>query len=317
MDDQKMKIKIVVRPEDARGGDEVADRARRERARRNRWGLGALFALAALSVAVAFIYIGGRSTTTEPEDQGAPVAATSAQAPEDQETGAPAASVAADLVENQGGQSGAGDAGAQEQQLTGPGAGPDASAEPVTGAEPEPDVAQPPQPQGTSAGGSEPPPAPAQTSDEGTPPTPPATVAPPRKPASELGATPSPGAAAAKNAPKVAKVATKPTPGIARAQLTTRVVGREPVDTMRSPVKLGDGRNVYYFTEFRNLSGHTVVHKWEHDGQVVASIPFKVGGNRWRVYSNKRIGGSEAGDWRVSAVDKDGAVLASAEFVAE
>ncbi len=107
----------------------------------------------------------------------------------------------------------------------------------------------------------------------------------------------------------------KQSAAVARAQLTSRVVGREPIDTLRSPVDAQSGRDVYYFTEFRDLGGHTVVHRWEHDGEVLATIPFKIGGDRWRVYSTKRIRPDQTGSWRVTAVDENGAVLATAEFV--
>jgi hypothetical protein len=116
----------------------------------------------------------------------------------------------------------------------------------------------------------------------------------------------------------VGKVPAKPGTGVVRAQLASRVVGREPVDTLQSPVNVSvGGRNVYYFNEFRNLSGQTVTHRWEHNGEVMAAIPFKIDGNRWRVYSIKRIGENQRGAWRVTTVDKAGAVLARAEFRVE
>ncbi len=126
------------------------------------------------------------------------------------------------------------------------------------------------------------------------------------------------GTAAGMGAPRVNSVPAKPSANIVRAQLTSQVAGREPVDVLRSPVEIGlRGRNVYYYTEFRNLAGQTVTHHWELDGREMAVIPFKIGGNRWRVYSSKYIGLNHHGRWRVSAVDKNGTVLSSSEFVAK
>jgi hypothetical protein len=112
--------------------------------------------------------------------------------------------------------------------------------------------------------------------------------------------------------------AAKPGAGVVRAELASRVVDREPKGLLRSPVDVGaGGLTVFYFNELRNLNGQTVAHRWEYNGRVMATIPIRIEGNRWRVYSSKRIGQNQLGDWRVSAVDKSGAVLAQAQFRAE
>ena len=112
--------------------------------------------------------------------------------------------------------------------------------------------------------------------------------------------------------------AAKPGAGVVRAELASDVVDREPKGLLRSPVDVGArGRTVFYFNELRNLNGQTVAHRWEYNGRVMATIPIRIEGNRWRVYSSKRIGQNQLGDWRVSAVDKSGAVLAQAQFRAE
>jgi len=107
--------------------------------------------------------------------------------------------------------------------------------------------------------------------------------------------------------------------GVARSQLTSAVRGREPVDQLSSPVKLGDsgGRTLYYFTELKGLSGETVFHRWEHDGQTMVTLRIEIGGDRWRAYSSKTIPASQRGDWRVVVANAQGDVLASAKFVAE
>ncbi len=108
---------------------------------------------------------------------------------------------------------------------------------------------------------------------------------------------------------------------VARAQLTTEVRDREPVDNLGNSVTAAGSElsRVYFFTELRRLAGSTVRHVWERDGEVLAEVPFSVGGWRWRVYSSKDILASEAGRWRVTVVDEAGNVLAEQpfEFVAE
>jgi hypothetical protein len=104
---------------------------------------------------------------------------------------------------------------------------------------------------------------------------------------------------------------------VARSLLTSNVRGREPADQLGSSVTLAGhkARTVFYFTELRDLAGHTVLHRWERNGKVVATLPFKVDGPRWRVYSSATLTSSKTGDWRVVVADTRGTVLASQHFV--
>ncbi len=84
---------------------------------------------------------------------------------------------------------------------------------------------------------------------------------------------------------------------------------REPVDSIDSLTN--DHSRVFFFTELVGLQGQSVVHRWERDGQVVAEVPFEVGGPRWRVYSTKSLLPGWTGDWTVTVVDGQGNALAS------
>jgi hypothetical protein len=99
---------------------------------------------------------------------------------------------------------------------------------------------------------------------------------------------------------------------VARAQITSAVVDREPTDTLEQVPN--DRDHVYFFTDLRNFQGQDVVHRWEHDGEVVAEVPFGVAGPRWRVYSRKTLDPSLLGDWTVSVVDAEGQVVAQEQF---
>lgn len=96
-------------------------------------------------------------------------------------------------------------------------------------------------------------------------------------------------------------------PSVARSAFTVGVQDREPVNRIEAVGP--EHEQVYYFTELSNLQGHTVSHRWEHDGQVMAEVHFSVGGPRWRVYSSKRLIPGTEGDWVVSVVDDDGRIL--------
>ncbi len=98
---------------------------------------------------------------------------------------------------------------------------------------------------------------------------------------------------------------------VARAMLTSGVVDREPVDTVTDVTT--DHRVIYFFSELQNMSGEKITHRWEYSGQVMAEVPFSVGGPRWRVWSSKSLEPFWVGEWTVSVM-KDGAVLESRSF---
>lgn len=92
---------------------------------------------------------------------------------------------------------------------------------------------------------------------------------------------------------------------VARAGFASAIENREPIDKLTE----ANANKVYYFTELRDMAGKEVVHRWEHNGKVMAEVPFKVGGDRWRVYSSKRMLPEWKGEWKASVVGTDGTVL--------
>lgn len=103
---------------------------------------------------------------------------------------------------------------------------------------------------------------------------------------------------------------------VARAQFSTNVVDREPVDRVGSafPTNGEPFRTLYYFTELENMSGETVIHRWEYNGSVISEISFNIGSDRWRTWSSKQLTRGLTGQWRVSIVDARGRVLRSDSF---
>ena len=99
---------------------------------------------------------------------------------------------------------------------------------------------------------------------------------------------------------------------VARANFTSGVADREPVDSLSDVTN--EQRTVTFFTELRNMSGESISHRWEYKGQVMADVPFRVGGPRWRVWSTKNLNDFWLGEWTVSVVAADGSVLESKSF---
>lgn len=99
---------------------------------------------------------------------------------------------------------------------------------------------------------------------------------------------------------------------VARATFTKGIAEREPMDTIST---LGtNDKKIYYFSELRDMAGQTVTHRWEHDGKIMAEVPFTVNGNRWRVFSSKNLEEGWQGEWKVSVIDQSGGTLAVNTF---
>ncbi|TDY01534.1 DUF2914 family protein [Thiohalophilus thiocyanatoxydans] len=99
---------------------------------------------------------------------------------------------------------------------------------------------------------------------------------------------------------------------VMRSAFTTRIEDREPVDDVEQLDN--EIREVYYFTELRDMEGQTARHRWEYEGEVMAEVEFNVNGPRWRVWSRKRIMSDWTGEWTVSVINAADEVIASDSF---
>lgn len=94
---------------------------------------------------------------------------------------------------------------------------------------------------------------------------------------------------------------------VVRSAFTTEIAEREPTQDLKT--LSNDNNTVMFFTELRDMHGQTAVHRWEHDGKVVAEVEFNVKGPRWRVWSSKNLTPQNTGDWKVSVVNAAGEVI--------
>lgn len=106
-------------------------------------------------------------------------------------------------------------------------------------------------------------------------------------------------------------------PNVIRAQLTNGIKNREPIDRAENVISTSNQgfKRLFYFTEFRNMKGQKIIHRWEHEGRIEAEIKFNVGGNRWRVYSSKNLIPSMEGEWKIIITNATGKVLLTDGFV--
>ena len=104
----------------------------------------------------------------------------------------------------------------------------------------------------------------------------------------------------------------KKNPNVTRAILTTAIVDKEPTDEIVSIDK--NQERIYFFTEFANLKGKVIKHRWEYQGKIMAEVNFNIGSSQWRCYSSKNILPEWTGVWTVSVIDDENQVLAETYF---
>lgn len=97
-------------------------------------------------------------------------------------------------------------------------------------------------------------------------------------------------------------------PQLVRATFSTRIEAREPTDPIDQLTTAYD--HVFFFTEVVGMQGLEIVHRWEHDGELVAEVPLAIQGPRWRVFSSKELTTEATGTWTVTVVGRDGQILA-------
>lgn len=94
---------------------------------------------------------------------------------------------------------------------------------------------------------------------------------------------------------------------VVRSAFTREIDEREPMENLQKLTNESD--QVKFFTELRDMSGQTAIHRWEYEGKVVAEIEFNVKGPRWRVWSSKSFVPQWTGDWKVSVINGAGEVI--------
>ena len=100
--------------------------------------------------------------------------------------------------------------------------------------------------------------------------------------------------------------------GISRSIFTTEIKDKEPISELKQVPS--DVTRIYFFTEITGLNGHTIIHRWEYNGHVLAEVNCQLNGDRWRTWSSKNMLSSWLGKWQVSVLDEGGNVIEMSEF---
>ena len=100
-----------------------------------------------------------------------------------------------------------------------------------------------------------------------------------------------------------------------RVILTNEIIDKESSTTMDTFPLYSRG---YLYTEFINIGEEkTIYHNWylvQKDGEktLMASVPLKIEGARWRTWSSKNL--FLSGKWLVEVVDEDDNILSTTEL---
>lgn len=99
---------------------------------------------------------------------------------------------------------------------------------------------------------------------------------------------------------------------VARAIFTTAVEDGEPTDYLSEVDNTVP--EVFFFTELEGLAGETVMHRWKHEGVVMATANFNVSGDPDKVWSGNKMKPEWTGAWEVEVVDGRGKIIGRGEF---
>jgi len=94
---------------------------------------------------------------------------------------------------------------------------------------------------------------------------------------------------------------------VKRAVLCTAIADREPANPVTA-VDVGE-QVIFFFNEIANGAGSNITHRWLYNDIEMASVPLKIGADRWRTWSSKQVWHLLPGVLKVQVLDESGNVL--------
>ncbi len=99
---------------------------------------------------------------------------------------------------------------------------------------------------------------------------------------------------------------------VSREMLVSDVVDGEPSTELPDTIELiaNETRQIYYFTEVRNMIGRRLTHRWRHERREVAKFSLAEP-NEYEcpLHSSMLLNTASAGNWRIELLDDAGNVL--------
>jgi len=102
---------------------------------------------------------------------------------------------------------------------------------------------------------------------------------------------------------------------VSEMTVTTRIVRRNPVDSVRR-ISAASAKTLYCYTRVAapDDEERSISHVWYRNGEAMGEYELPVRGSRWRTYSKMVIEKGMRGSWRVDALDDEGKLLKSVSF---
>ena len=103
---------------------------------------------------------------------------------------------------------------------------------------------------------------------------------------------------------------------VIRASINTAPKNNEPGDPVKPAVVLGqnESKELFYFSQIKNMIGHTLFHAWYKDENLIIKKQFEVKTDNARLISSRKLTAREAGEWRVVLMDRKGRKLSEANY---
>lgn len=97
---------------------------------------------------------------------------------------------------------------------------------------------------------------------------------------------------------------------LSQARFAMAIADRAPIGA--TPVSIPtDHDAVFFFNDVRDGSGQTLQHRWYYQDELISNVTLRIGSDRWRTWSRKRLGKRRSGDWRVEVSTTEGCLLTS------
>lgn len=100
---------------------------------------------------------------------------------------------------------------------------------------------------------------------------------------------------------------------VSRAAVTTELDSQaRPVSNLSTVDSTVN--EVIFYTEIEGMSGETILHRWIHNGNTIATINIQIRSNAARTWSTASIDSSKVGSWEVQVLNSGGQVLMAQNF---
>ena len=103
---------------------------------------------------------------------------------------------------------------------------------------------------------------------------------------------------------------------VIRASLSEAPHRRGPGKVVKTPVIIepGQTRELFYFSEIKNMEGKVLFHHWLKNGKLTYKKRFTVKEDKSKLISSRKLNDKDTGEWRTMLIDNNGKTLGEVKF---